>query len=74
MFKLRWANIGFFYHWGTKQYDFTRRQAGVDSNIRAVCQSAVSTVDWEDIFGDSDPSDWGDTADEWKTWNETYGL
>ena len=22
--KLRWANIGWFYHWGTKHYDFTR--------------------------------------------------
>ncbi len=72
MYKLRWANIGWFYHWGTKQYDFTRPRAPVDGIIRDLCRDAVETVDWDQVFQGSE-SEWGEAGPEWKTWHETYG-
>ncbi|KAG7092310.1 hypothetical protein E1B28_008672 [Marasmius oreades] len=68
--KLRWANIGWFYHWGSKQYDFSKGKVAVHSRIRDVCQSAVQSVDWSDVFS-GDSSDWGIKGD-WRSWNESY--
>ena len=69
--KLRWANIGWFYHWGTKQYDFTRGKIDVAPGIKSLCQSIVRGVDWKRVFGDLHlESD----AEDWKTWPETYGT
>ncbi|KAI6150277.1 hypothetical protein BKA82DRAFT_4113765 [Pisolithus tinctorius] len=70
--KLRWANIGWSYHWGTKQYDFSKGKGHIDSRIRDLCRSAVSLVAWNKVFGaDSSLEEgWGD--DDWKTWSETY--
>jgi len=70
--KLRWANIGWFYHWGTKQYDFKRGKAPIDKQLRALCQSAVAAVNWHDVFG-SDELDWPESEDNWRDWSETYG-
>ncbi|KAJ7582799.1 hypothetical protein C8J56DRAFT_1005720 [Mycena floridula] len=69
--KLRWANIGWLYHWGTKQYDFTKGKGYINPHLRDICQSAVAAVDWEQVF-DSDESDWGESGPDWKTWSETY--
>lgn len=71
--KLRWANIGFSYHWGSKQYDFSKEKQPVNSQIRDVCKRAVAAVDWEQVYGGSD-SEWGDEGPTWKTWNDTYGT
>ncbi|KAF9532924.1 hypothetical protein CPB83DRAFT_867295 [Crepidotus variabilis] len=71
--KLRWANIGWYYHWGSKQYDFSRRKVEVDTEIRNVCREAVGCIKWDDVFGSGggEPRDgWGD--DNWRTWDETY--
>ncbi|KIO06395.1 hypothetical protein M404DRAFT_481088 [Pisolithus tinctorius Marx 270] len=70
--KLRWANIGWSYHWGTKQYDFSKGKGHIDSRIRDLCRNAVSLVPWNKVFGaDSSLEEgWGD--DDWKTWSETY--
>ena len=69
--KLRWANIGWFYHWGTKQYDFTRGKIDVAPEIKFLCQSIVRAVDWGRVFGglhlESDTEDW-------EIWSETYGT
>ncbi|KAJ6630707.1 hypothetical protein B0H10DRAFT_1982559 [Mycena sp. CBHHK59/15] len=70
--KLRWANIGWYYHWGTKQYDFTKGKGNIDDVLRDVCQGAVDAVNWEQVYGPSDTSDWGVSGPEWKTWNEDY--
>ncbi|KAK7466984.1 hypothetical protein VKT23_004047 [Stygiomarasmius scandens] len=72
--KLRWANIGWFYHWGTKQYDFTKGKIEVHNKIRDVCRHAVRAVDWKQVFdNDNAPQlDWGDAGPEWTSWNETY--
>ena len=72
MYKLRWVNIGWFYHWGTKQYDFTRPRAPVDRIVKDLCQDAVGAVDWDQVFMGSE-NEWNELGPEWKTWDETYG-
>ncbi|KAI0792875.1 hypothetical protein C8Q75DRAFT_791959 [Abortiporus biennis] len=69
--KLRWANIGWYYHWGTKQYDFTRGKIDVNEGLKEVCREAVSFVPWRELF-ENDKSDWGDEINDWRIWNETY--
>lgn len=71
IYKLRWANIGWYYHWGTKQYDFTRGKGEVDDLLRGICKKAVGSVDWGKVFSEG----WGeeDGEREWEKWNETYG-
>jgi len=74
--KLRWANIGWSYHWGTKQYDFTKGKAVISDEIRDVCKRAVRSMRWEDVFGDESASipneDWGDEGPDWSSWDDTY--
>ncbi|KAG6889300.1 hypothetical protein C0995_001956 [Termitomyces sp. Mi166 len=57
LFKLRWANIGWFYHWGTKQYDFTKGKGAIAPHLRNLCRDAVATVDWRQVYGETD-GDW----------------
>ncbi|KAG6878736.1 hypothetical protein C0993_011551 [Termitomyces sp. T159_Od127] len=64
LFRLRWANIGWFYHWGTKQYDFTKGKGAIDPSLRDLCRDAVAAVDWKQVYS----GDWAD----WTTWNESY--
>ncbi|KAI6039955.1 hypothetical protein EDC04DRAFT_2867794 [Pisolithus marmoratus] len=54
MGQYRWS-----YHWGTKQYDFLQGKGHIDSRLRDLCRSAVSSLEG-----------WGE--DDWRTWNETY--
>ncbi|OAX39202.1 hypothetical protein K503DRAFT_769734 [Rhizopogon vinicolor AM-OR11-026] len=68
--KLRWANIGWSYHWGSKQYDFTKGKGRVDDQIRGICKRAVRSVNWKEVFGQSDEHGWGN--EHWRTWHETY--
>ena len=67
--KLRWSNIGHFYHWGTKSYQFNREQIPVPSDIKSICQRAVRSVPWSDVWRDIDTGDWERDYDQW---NETY--
>ncbi|RDB21008.1 Alpha-ketoglutarate-dependent dioxygenase alkB [Hypsizygus marmoreus] len=69
--KLRWANIGWYYHWGTKQYDFAKGKGAIHPCIRDICRDAVAAVDWRQVYGDT-KADLGDTEPDWTTWNETY--
>ena len=69
--KLRWANIGWFYHWGTKQYDFSRGKVAVGEIVRRVCRGVVEAVVWEDVFRGGL---WGEGEEEWRTWSTTYGM
>ncbi|KAF9053611.1 hypothetical protein BDZ89DRAFT_1056195 [Hymenopellis radicata] len=69
--KLRWANIGWFYHWGTKQYDFGKGKAPVHDTLTYVCKEAVQAVDWDQIYEGTD-LDWGDEAFSWRHWDESY--
>ncbi|KAF5381098.1 hypothetical protein D9615_003904 [Tricholomella constricta] len=69
--KLRWANIGWYYHWGTKQYDFTKGKGSIDPSLRGLCRDAVAAVNWEQVYTDVDDN-WGNDEPGWTTWNETY--
>ena len=70
--KLRWANIGWFYHWGTKQYDFTRGKIEVAPEIKSLCQSIVRAVDWRRVFGYLHLGE--NETEYWETWSESYGT
>ncbi|KAI9456448.1 hypothetical protein F5148DRAFT_368917 [Russula earlei] len=73
--RLRWANIGWSYHWATKQYDFSREVQPVGELFRKVCTEVVRSIRWHDIFGchDTESLDgWGDDGPDWQTWEETY--
>jgi alkylated DNA repair protein alkB homolog 1 len=72
--KLRWANIGWFYHWGTKQYDFAKGKQSVDPIIRNLCKEAVSSVPWETVFEGDSYEGWGENGPDWHQWDETYGA
>lgn len=74
IYKLRWANIGWFYHWGTKQYDFSKGPGTIDEELRSICVEAVKAVDWEQVHHGSNEDDWGPTGPDWDTWDETYGT
>lgn len=69
--KLRWANIGWFYHWGTKQYNFTRGKIDVAPEIKSLCQSIVRAVNWRGVFGDLHLEN---EAEDWVSWPESYGT
>ncbi len=78
--RLRWANIGWYYHWGTKQYDFTRGPGKIAPLVRDLCKGVVESIPWECVFGDSGDqaegrggSDWGEDEPDWMDWKETYG-
>ncbi|KAG9318878.1 hypothetical protein JVU11DRAFT_985 [Chiua virens] len=68
--KLRWANIGWSYHWSSKQYDFSRGKGEIDPFLQSICKRAVGTVPWEAVFSEDDLQGWGD--DDWRTWKDTY--
>ena len=73
--KLRWANIGWSYHWGTKQYDFSKGKGVISQEVRSLCKRAVQAVRWDQVFAydKSTDSDWGEDGPDWDQWNETYG-
>ncbi|TFK76503.1 hypothetical protein BDN72DRAFT_809109 [Pluteus cervinus] len=70
--KLRWANIGWFYHWGTKQYDFTQGPGHIRDDVRRLCKDAVASVDWAQVFDEEHSADWGEQEPDWRSWKETY--
>ncbi|OBZ75919.1 Alpha-ketoglutarate-dependent dioxygenase alkB, partial [Grifola frondosa] len=70
--KLRWANIGWSYHWGTKQYDFTKGRGDISSKVRNICKRAVELVRWDEVVqGTNEDHIWGEESD-WALWDSTY--
>ncbi|KAF6765151.1 hypothetical protein DFP72DRAFT_870249 [Ephemerocybe angulata] len=72
LYKLRWANIGWYYHWGTKQYDFSHGKGEIDQRLRQICKSAVETVQWNEVYEGAEAVEWEGSDPEWKSWGETY--
>lgn len=75
--KLRWANIGWFYHWGTKHYDFSRGKVEIKEPVRSLCKEIVRSINWNDVFAlgvstDSE-GDWGEGGPTWNDWRTDYG-
>jgi len=71
LLKLRWANIGWFYHWGTKQYDFAQGPGTIHPLLKCICKDAVAAVEWQTVYGNTNLN-WEESEPGWKTWNETY--
>ena len=73
--KLRWSNIGHFYHWGTKSYEFDRQYIPIPEDIRNICQDAVNSLKWEEVWkdgADHKSGDWGADGPDWNDWHETF--
>lgn len=73
--RLRWANIGWSYHWGTKQYDFAREAQPVGEPFRRLCVEVVRSIRWQDVFGGASTKlfDGWENTSGWQTWPKTYG-
>ena len=76
--SLRWANIGWFYNWGTKKYEFDRGKIEIGEPIRSICKEIVSSVEWSSVFSSesvplNEYFDWGETGPDWRRWDSTYG-
>lgn len=70
--KLRWANIGYSYHWGSKSYDFSRGDGVFPEQIGRLCRQAVASVDWSQVWDGIDVNGWGDAGPDWQTWARDY--
>ncbi|KLO18553.1 hypothetical protein SCHPADRAFT_844808 [Schizopora paradoxa] len=71
--KLRWANIGWFYHWGTKQYDFSRPRVEIGECVWKLCTDIVRALPWSTIFKRPEGGN-GPLADhvDWMSWENEY--
>lgn len=78
IFKLRWANIGWFYKWGTKQYDFSMGRVKVGEPVKSICKEIVQSIDWNEVFGRTDLLSMErqsncETDSSWRDWETSYG-
>lgn len=72
--RLRWANIGWSYHWGTKQYDFSKGKGVIQNEVRQLCKNVVRSVRWEQVLSDQcNHEEWGEDGPDWETWDKSYG-
>lgn len=74
--KLRWANVGYYYHWGAKSYDFTRPKSDCPEFLKDMCQTIVASIDWKEVWNREDvpEEEWGKHGPDWELWPESYGL
>jgi len=72
--KLRWANIGWFYHWGTKQYDFGRPKVEIGECVKTLCTGIVQSLPWCDVFKSPEAKEQRISGDrpDWMDWENTY--
>ncbi|KAG8898913.1 hypothetical protein FRC01_010724 [Tulasnella sp. 417] len=75
--KLRWANIGRSYHWGSKAYDLSKELAPFPEDVKDICTRVVKEVPWKDVWTSEGPEDipqeeWGMEGPGWNSWPETY--
>lgn len=72
--RLRWTNLGHFYHWGSKSYDLSKHPPPVPSEVRNLCKNLVAGIEWDSLWPtDYDPQDTlGLSSAEWNSWGETY--
>ncbi|KAG8861275.1 hypothetical protein FRB91_009186 [Serendipita sp. 411] len=73
--KLRWSNLGYFYHWGTKSYQFDRSLTPVPLDVVDICRACVATVDWRDVWKDGadlESGEWEGYKPDWSDWPQTF--
>lgn len=68
--RLRWANLGYIYHWGSKSYDFSKATIPVPSMVQNVCKRIVQQIDWHDVW--KDEKEWANGHSEWASWSSNY--
>jgi alkylated DNA repair protein alkB family protein 1 len=68
--RLRWANLGYLYHWGSKSYDFSKPTYPVPELIRLLSEQVVQEIDWSDVWSDSHA--WIDGEAEWQSWGSQF--
>jgi alkylated DNA repair protein alkB family protein 1 len=84
LYKLRWANLGRSYHWGTRSYDFAKELAPFPEDVRSLCKRAVRAVDWSKVWGDDvqfeqgdddiiNDEEWGEEGVNRRSWADDYG-
>ncbi|KZV88848.1 hypothetical protein EXIGLDRAFT_678500 [Exidia glandulosa HHB12029] len=70
--RLRWANIGYSYHWGSKSYDFSKGNGVFPERIAELCRQAVASVDWQEVWKDVNLDGWGNEGPDWPSWATDY--
>lgn len=70
--KLRWANIGYSYHWGSKSYDFSKEVGAFPAPVARVCKAAVAAINWGEVWGSTQLEGWGEGGPDWDTWADGY--
>lgn len=72
--RLRWANLGHSYHWGSKSYDFSKQHPPLPQEVREICRSLVSGVDWDDLWSKrTEEVRAGLNEEDWRDWSDNYG-
>ena len=72
--RLRWANLGHLYHWGTKSYDFSKPSPPLPAKLRVLCKDLVAGIDWSDVWDGYDKDDMaGLSCEDWDEWDKTFG-
>lgn len=72
--RLRWANLGYLYHWGTKSYDFSKSPPLLPSELRELCKGLVAGIDWADVWnGCNEDETAGLSCEDWDEWDKTFG-
>jgi len=71
--RLRWANLGYLYHWGTKSYDFSKPSPPLPAGLRRLCKDFVAGIDWTDVWDGYNKDDMGGlSCTDWDDWNKTF--
>ncbi|GAA5887327.1 hypothetical protein JCM6882_002493 [Rhodosporidiobolus microsporus] len=74
--KMRWANVGYYYNWTTKLYEFERGFIPLPPLILRCCRDVVRKTPWRDVFCSSDTAEDGDlggtSVEDWRKWEEDY--
>ncbi|GAA5829253.1 hypothetical protein JCM11251_004983 [Rhodosporidiobolus azoricus] len=74
--KMRWANVGWYYNWTSKLYEFERGHIPLPPVILRCCRDLVRKTPWRQVFLDSSTSDSGSyggtSSEDWRKWKEDY--
>lgn len=72
IYKLRWANIGYYYHWSSKSYDFSKPKTEYPQYLHDICKRVVASIDWKDVWDNGQEEDWGGAGPDWEEWPDSY--
>ncbi|TNY22356.1 hypothetical protein DMC30DRAFT_411045 [Rhodotorula diobovata] len=71
--KLRWANVGWFYDWTTKRYEFDRGFVSLPPLVHLCCRALARQTPWQHVFSNDKPSSLsGKASPDWRRWKDVY--